>query len=278
MLNGMVSLEQARERFLEDGFVVIPNVVPAELCEAVIDAILDYTRVDPADPSTWQWQEDPGQGGGHGIVPLHHHQALWNVRQYPAVYEVFRAMYGVDDLWVTMDRVSYKPPAAAMHPDWRREPVHWDCDPWAFDDLSIQGLVYLTDTDATQGAFSCVPSIYTDLANYRATHVHDESRRHPEVTEEALIAVPGSAGSLVLFHRLMPHTSRLNDSEQHRFVQYVAMQPAGSETDRRQRVKEWQEKLPPAWAIRQKVRGQQIPEPGEPAELTELGRRLVGLG
>ncbi|MEX2326983.1 MAG: phytanoyl-CoA dioxygenase family protein, partial [Pseudomonadales bacterium] len=223
------------------------------------------------------WQKDPGQGGGHGIVPLHHHQALWNVRQHPAVYEVFRDLYGRDDLWVTMDRVSYKPPAAARRPDWCREPVHWDCDPWSFDDLSIQGLVYLTDTDETQGAFSCVPAIYRDLDNYRAAHVAAESRRHPDVSDNDLKAITGTAGSLVLFHRLLPHTSRLNESAQHRFVQYVAMQPVGTEADRQQRIREWQERLPPAWAIRQKIAGQQIPEPGEPARLTELGKRLVGI-
>ena len=76
----------------------------------------------------------------------------------------------------------------------------------------------------------------------------------------------------------MPHTSRLNTSNAHRFVQYVTMQPATTdEDDRQQRITEWQHKLPPDWAIRQRIAHQQIPEPGNPAKLTELGEKLVGV-
>ena len=56
------------------------------------------------------------------------------------------------------------------------------------------------------------------------------------------------------------------------------MQPAVSlEKERQQRIYEWQNNMPPAWAIKQKVSGQDIPEPGGPAELTHLGEKLVGI-
>lgn len=261
--------QQAREQFLEQGYLVVPDVVPVDLRQRVIDAILSYTGVNPDDPTTWKW----GNGLDHGIVPLHHDQALWDVRQHPKLYEAFTDVYAQPDLWVSMDRVSYKSPDL----DDRRAAVHWDCDPWQFEALAVQGLVYLTDTDADQGAFTCVPSIYRNLREWCTEHEDDPDRRFPRVDESDLVAVPGSAGSLVIFHRLMPHTSGINHSQTHRFVQYVTMQPAGGDDERDQRVKEWQERLPPAWAIRQKIAGQQIPEPGEPPALTELGRKLVGV-
>ena len=269
----MVLSRQQLDQFHEDGYLVIPSVVPKELCDAVVAAISEYCHVDLSNESTWYAERH----AGHGIVPLHHAQALWDVRQHPAVYEAFCALYGRDDLWVSMDRVSYKPPASEATRDWHEAGVHWDCDPWATNSLGIQGLVYLTDTGEDQGAFCCVPEIYRHLDDYRRTHEKDEHRRQPVFDASMVQAVAGGAGSLVVFNRLMPHSSLLNRSGEHRFVQYVAMSIAGGETARSQRVTEWQEKMPPEWAIRQQVPNQQIPEPGERARLTPLGRKLVGV-
>ena len=260
------------EQFQTDGYLVIPDVVPQDLRLKVIDAILSYLKVDLDDESTWY----PPRIAGHGIVPMHHHQTLWDVRQYPAIHEIFSDLYADHRLWVSMDRASYKAPVAPSAQTCHRDAIHWDCNPWQFDDLSIQGLVYLTDTDANQGPFACVPAIYKDLKNYLIENENDEHRQFPKADDQ-LQAIPGKAGSLVVFHRLMPHTSEMNTSAAPRFVQYITMQPVTTETDRLKRISEWQNKMPPAWAIRQNVQDQQIPEPGDPALLTQLGRKLVGV-
>lgn len=271
MLIAMSMSEQVREQFLRDGYLVIPDVVPLSLCERVIGAITEFAGVK-ADHT-----EGIERFAGLGIVPVHHHQTLWDVRQHPGLYDVFRTLYGEDALWVSMDRAGYKPPASAHTRQWQRAPVHWDCDPWHFNDLSLQGLVYLSDTGPDQGPFSCVPSIYRDLDAYRFKHKDSPDRRNPVVSEDDLIGIPGKAGSLVVFHRLMPHTNRINTTDRPRFVQYVTMQPAGGEEERLRRVQDWQHKMPPLWAIQQKIQWQQIPEPGDPAVLTNLGEKLVGV-
>ncbi|MEM7365551.1 MAG: phytanoyl-CoA dioxygenase family protein [Pseudomonadota bacterium] len=261
------------QQFQKDGYLVVPSVVPRDLCQAVIGEIVDYCGVDLDVEDTWYNR----RYAGHGIVPLHHGQAMWDLRQYPAVYEVFRVLYGRDDLWVSMDRVSYKPPVSERSKDWSEAGVHWDADPWSNNGLGIQGLVYLTDTAEDQGAFCCVPDIYRGLDEYRLEHERDEHRLRPVYDRSMIKAVGGPAGSLVVFNRLMPHSSLLNQSASHRFVQYVAMTTAGVDAAREQRVKEWQDKMPPAWAIRQQVPGQEIPEPGDRACLSALGRKLVGV-
>lgn len=266
-----MSTSNRREEFLRQGYLVVADVVPAPARQNVIEAICEFQEIDLHDRETWYGHEPRG----HGIVPLHHHQALWDIRQLASVYEVFAEVYGQKALWVTMDRVSFKPPRGEGHG--RISPVHWDADPWVFNALSIQGLVYLTDTDEEQGAFACLPEIYQDLPYWLQEHEQDEHRRYPKFSDESLTKVPGKAGSLVLFHRLMPHTSALNQSHVHRFVQYVAMNPVGSEEERLRRVEEWQKKMPPQWAIKQNVPRQQLPEPGQPAVLNELGRKLLGV-
>lgn len=269
----MMITDEQKEFFRDQGYLVVPGVVPIGLCQRVITAILEYTGVELDKRDTWY----QGNYAGHGIIPMHHHQALWDIRQHPRVHQVFSALYEDEKLWVSMDRASYKPPYARETKDWKQAPVHWDCDPWQSFSLSLQGLVYLNDTSEDQGAFSCVPSIFRNLESWREDHVGDADKRHPKVTDDELIAVPGKAGSLVIFNRLMPHTGGLNKSGSHRFVQYVTMQPVSNEKERVQRIKEWEEKMPPDWAINQKIPAQEIPEPGKAASLTELGKKLVGV-
>jgi len=265
-----------REQFLDQGYLVVENVVPQGACDDVIQAICEFENLNLDDPASW-YEKDRA---GHGIIPLHHHQALWNIRQLPSLHAVFSQLYQEEKLWVSMDRVSFKPAWNELCSGWQRSAVHWDCDPWHFDRLSIQGLVYLTDTEMDQGPFACVPKIYQNLTGYLREHEEDENRRRPIYGALDLIPVPAPAGALVLFNRLMPHTSLLNKSQDTRFVQYVAMDqiPADHyEVLRAERIEEWKERIPPQWAINQKVAGQQIPEPGPAAELSELGRKLAGI-
>ena len=101
-------MQTDRDLFIEQGFLVIPDVVPVDLCEATIDAILRKTGVRRDDESTWHCRDF----SGHGIVPLHHDQALWDIRQWPGVHEAFSVLYDDEQLWVSMDRVSCKYSAA----------------------------------------------------------------------------------------------------------------------------------------------------------------------
>jgi len=262
-----------RERFLRDGYLVVEGVASQEQCEATIDAIASYVGIALDDPQTWYSHNL----NAHGIVPLHHAQPLWDLRQSPRVHETFAAIYGDPQLWVTFDRVSFKAPPRPTDASVPMTPIHWDCDPRTWKQLSVQGVVYLRDTDAEQGAFCCVPSVYRQLDGWLANHNSDAEVRRPDMSSEPLVRVGGPAGSLVMFHRLMPHSSASNESDRPRFVQYVGMGPQGSDEERAVRVHDYLHKMPPAWAIRQNVPGQQMPEPGAPAHLTPLGRKLVGL-
>lgn len=263
-------LTEAMKTALADGgYVVVDGVVPKPLCEAVIEAVASFLGVDPGDASTW------GVAHGHGIVPLHHHPALWEVRQHPAVHAIFAELYGSRALWSSVDRASFKPPAGDEAI--RVSRLHWDADPRQPKGAAgYQGLVYLTDTDADQGAFCCAPEIYRDLPDWLDAHRDGITDALAEATPHAR-RVGGRAGSLLIWSRLMPHSSARNDGARPRWVQYVTMSPAADEAARLKLAAAFREKRAPAWALRQKVKGQQDPEPGPVAELTSLGRRVAGL-
>jgi ectoine hydroxylase-related dioxygenase (phytanoyl-CoA dioxygenase family) len=262
-----------RARFFDQGYLVVENVVPLDLCARVRAVISTFTGVVEEDRSTWCRQG----AQGHGIVPVHHAQALWDVRQLPAMHAVFAALYGTERLWVTVDRVSVKVPAALFDTPYRVDPVHWDGDPRRPGGLSIQGLVYLTDTAPEQGAFCCVPGLFRALDRWLPLHQDDPNPLQPDFTGYELLPIGGPAGSLVLWDRRMPHTSAANLGERPRWVQYVAMNTAADETRRQALRRLCVGKRLPGWALRQNVPGQHDPEPGEPVTFTPLGRRLAGI-
>jgi hypothetical protein len=266
-----------RERFLEQGYLTVPDVVPAEYCDRVIAAMCDFLGVDVEHADSFSRLGIQG----HGIVPLHHHQALWDVRQLPALHDAFSFLYGTPKLWVSQDRVSFKVPARLHADGFRMNPVHWDGDPRVLTraTVAMQGLIYLTDTPIEKGPFAMVPSLYRNLEGWLATPRTDAEVRRPDVSAEDLVGVPGGKGTLLVWHRLMPHTSLANHAEAPRLVQYVTMTPAldDASEQRAASVRDCLGKHPPAWALRQRVPGQRDPEPGPAVVLTDLGRRLVGI-
>jgi hypothetical protein len=259
-----------KRRFHEQGYLVVEGLVPESLCAAARDTIARYLDVNDADSSTWYRRSVQA----HGIIPLHHPQAFWDVRQYPPIHQVFAALYGTGKLWVSIDRASFKPPSRGGRGEYRVDPIHWDGDPRRRD-VSIQGLIYLADTAPDQGGFCCVPDLYRQLDAW--LECHETTTRRPDVGELPVVRIGAPAGSLILWNRRMPHSSAENRGDLPRWVQYVAMEPAGDDEARSELATLYQEKRPPAWAVRQQIAEQQIPEPGEPAVLSDLGRKLTGL-
>lgn len=265
--------DENRRHLLEEGWLAVDGVVTQEQREPVISAICKFLGANPDDPPSWHRHAL----GGHGIVPLHHDQALWDVRQLPSVHEVFSEVYQTPELWVTMDRVSFKPPADERWPDSARiSPFHWDGDPRRTG-LFVQGLVFLTDTDTQQCGISFLPDFYKGIDAWTEQSRDDDEWRRPDCSGFPITRVGGKAGTLVIWHRRMPHTSALNRGTKPRFVQYVTMSPTGDEAERKERVQLWRQKIPPPWAVRQNVPMQRNPEPGESPTLSALGRKLAGV-
>lgn len=264
--------EHQRQQFFAEGYLVVENVVDTAHCDRVVEAMCNFIGVDITQATSFANYRKQG----HGIVPLHHHQALWDVRQLPQVHEIFSALFGSENLWVTQDRVSFKVPSSVLDEPFRMDAVHWDGDP-RLTEIAMQGLVYLSDTPADRGAFGMVPALYKSLDTWLETAPPQQLRR-PDVSPFPLVPVPGKKGSLVIWHRRMPHTSLENRSEAPRLVQYVSMMPANNNSDARLALaKGCLEKRPPHWAIVQNVPGQQNPEPGPPVRLTALGRKLAAI-
>ena len=72
----------------EHGYLVVPDVVPLELCAAVRADIINYLGLDPA-ASVEDYYEKVLAGDRSGFVNLNQSQALWDTRQHPRLHQVF---------------------------------------------------------------------------------------------------------------------------------------------------------------------------------------------
>ncbi|MCE9589929.1 MAG: phytanoyl-CoA dioxygenase family protein [Planctomycetes bacterium] len=262
--------------FHEQGYIHVPGLIPRENCAAVVDAIFEFLNLSPDRPDEWYNSAlKPGYGG---MVEMYHHPSMWVNRQLPEVYEVFRAIMGTDKLVVTLDRVSMKPPVSSKsNPDWTEKSfVHLDADPtdprWATE-YGVQGVVYLTDTDESMGGFHCVPGFHRKHTEWLRTPKDRRSEKPPDFSGIVPTPIPGKAGDMVIWDFMLPHGNGVNHSNRPRFAQYITMLPAVLSPETiEDRIQRWRGSIPNKVAVKDAP-----PPTQDPAPLTPLGRKLLGL-
>jgi ectoine hydroxylase-related dioxygenase (phytanoyl-CoA dioxygenase family) len=274
---------ELRRRVEEQGYVVVSAVVPPPLLEAVVADLYRHIGADPRERATWY---RPGLVSPAGMVEMYHYQSMWDTRQYPRVHEVFAEILGTPKLWVTIDRTNFKPPASPDHPEYSGSGfIHWDVDITRYPEIpfAVQGVLALTDTDASMGGFQCVPEIYRELGPYlerrRAAGASPQDLRRVDLTGYTITQVPLRAGDMVIWSVLLPHGNGRNVSDRPRLAQYISMHPArdDDETARQRRIRLWRENLHPESPAFPGDPRRIEEQRGRPAELTPLGRRLLGL-
>jgi len=160
-----------------------------------------------------------------------------------------------------------------------------------------QGVVYLNDRDEDGGGFRCVPGYHRRFNDWLATLSPERSldpadegnwiKSHPDL--QGILAeartIPAKAGSIVIWHRLLPHSNGRNLSDSPRFAQYITMDRAPSDPDEfekqsKARVDMWQKRgegwRAPMSENPRQARWQQWESSRPPAQLTTLGKKLIG--
>jgi hypothetical protein len=278
----MPILTDADRRFFdENGYVLVPGVIPVEDCEAVIDAVFTFLGMDRNDPTDWyRLPLKPG-----GMIEIYQHQALWNTRQNPRMYELFTEIHGVRELRVTIDRAGFKPPYNPAHPEYDHPGfTHWDVDTADLPSrFGVQGVLYLSDTDVDQGGFCCVPGFHRCLEEWIAEQPADRDPRRPDLSRlppgMRVTPIPAAAGSMILWNNRLAHGNGRNVSDRPRLSQYISMFPADrlTEETRLHRIECWKHRMPPGGTTFPGDPREIEQKHGKTAELTPLGRKLLGL-
>lgn len=282
-MNLRVLSEDDLKSFDENGYLIVRDAVPPENYAAVVAAIWEFLEMDGDDPKTWY----PAHRNRGGLVHLHQHQSLWDNRQYPRVHGAFADLLGTEKLWVSMDRASMKAPVTTEFPDYDdRGFVHWDLDtskPLP-QRLGVQGVLYLADTTEEMGGFCCVPGFHKVLSQWIEEQPADRNPRAPDLSRlpegMKVTPIPARAGDLVIWSRTLAHGNGRNEGTLPRLAQYITMSPARPENEelRHERIACWQERRAPAnWErdIPERYKGLETKNP--PAQITPLGRKLLGV-
>jgi hypothetical protein len=265
--------ERDRKQFHAQGYMVIHNVIPPGIVGNAVREIADFVGADLGDEATWY-------GGApqlDGIVPLHHAQSQWDIRQSPNLHEVFTEFFGTPRLIVDMNRCIFCPPVHPGFPTISRGSIHWDTDPRAPGPGSLQAVVLLTDIGRNRGGFQCLPEVYQNLDAWLKRYAarSDFDYFNPGLNHWNRRQIAGKAGDVILWSTRLPHGTAANFSNRPRVAAFVSMQPKEVNAQLRESMKTWwlTKRAPDYW---RGLPGQIDPEPGEPAVLSELGLKLIG--
>ncbi|MEE4360038.1 MAG: phytanoyl-CoA dioxygenase family protein [Pseudomonadales bacterium] len=262
---GAGAMNRLQDGIAQEGVALLEGFMPASLCTAA-RRLLDRFRNLTDDPESWY--------GSHptpdGAVPVHQAEALWNLRQYAPLHDLFRALLGTPFLWVSIDCGAINPPHRPGIDEAPR--FHWEVDPRR-SARRLQGLVYLEACAKDQGVYECVPGIFRRPEAWRAVHGVGPFEQ-TLIREQAIRQLPGGRGSLVLWDARMPHRLAPNTAELPSYSFRVTMFPEGDGARRQERISDFEARRAPAWA--RATSGQTHPEPGPAPVLTELGEQLLG--
>jgi hypothetical protein len=268
--------------WLHNGYVIIKNAVPKEQVAQTARFLWEFEEKDPNDPATWytppRAEMQMKELTNTGMVEVYNHQRLWDNRQMPRVHAAFADIWGTDKLWVTIDRANLNFP---LRPGFEYKGfIHWDYDPET-KPQNVQGVLALADqTDEHMGGFQCIPELFRTYDTWKLTQPENRDHFKPDTTGFPLVKVLMEAGDLLIFNSSQPHGIRPNlSSSKVRIAQYISMMPAEEDNEplRQWRIASWRDRIAPeGYAF-----------PGDPrrweqtrystAELSPLGRKLVGL-
>lgn len=207
----------------ERGYVILHDAVPEETRAAAETAIWRHLGARPGEPDSWYVPND------HGImVQLFQHPAFTANRRAPRVHKAFAQLWGTADLWVSTDRVGFNVPE---RPGWmfRGPDMHWDVSLAQPIPFGTQGILYLTDTPAEQGAFTCVPGFQRRIDAWLDALPPGADPRRENLHALGSKPIAGRAGDLVIWDHKLPHGSRPNRGARPRIVQYINMYPTRTE-------------------------------------------------
>lgn len=210
----------------ENGYIVVHHAAKPDGCAAAVEAICEFLQMDLNNPDTWY-----NGPQGHSIwVPLVRHPAIEANRNSPRIRRAFEQIWGRTDLWMTIDQCGMNPPE---RPGWQfpGPHMHWDVSLELPIPFGVQGLLYLTDTEAEQGAFSCVPGFHLKIENWLKSLPEGINPRELDLPALGEVPISGRPGDLIIWHNALPHGSRPNRTTRPRFVQYMTMRPSDFATN-----------------------------------------------
>ena len=209
----------------KNGYVILKGAVPKEDCEKTVSLICEFLHVDRNESATWYNAHPDRQGI---MVQLFQHEQLQKNRDNLLIHRVFEQLWGRKDILVNADRVGFNPPETEFY-KFPGPKLHWDVSLELPIPFGTQGILYLADTAANQGAFTLIPGFHNIIGDWMNSLPAGANPRTQDLYSLGPVPIAASAGDFILWHQALPHGSSPNTSPLPRFVQYINYQPIDPE-------------------------------------------------
>lgn len=205
----------------ENGYVIVSGAAPPEACAALERAIYEHLGASPQDPESWY-----ALGLAQGImVALHRAPGIAEIHAAPRIHKAFAQLAGTADLVMTADRCGFNAPVRPDAP-YRGPRLHLDLDDFTPPITpGLQGIVYLTDTDAQQGAFRCVPGFQHRIDAWLSSLPSGADPTLEDLEAFGPRSIAAGAGDLIIWSAALPHGPQPNTAARPRIVHYLTMYP-----------------------------------------------------
>lgn len=209
-------------RWLDEGYLVIPGAVPAEVVREVVADLYAFNGADPDRPETWTTKDKMG------MVEMYAQPSLWRARTSPRLVDAFADLWDTDRVRLSINRANFNIPLTEKFT--REDVLHWDVHvEHPALNPAIQGVLALSDVGPDDGTFICVPGSHKPIL---AWHEGGRQGACPTLAEATagrpVVKVPMRAGDLVVWSQATVHGNGANHGKRPRLACYVHMTPSGT--------------------------------------------------
>ena len=213
--------EEDLEFWNKNGYIVIKDAISKEDCEATQKAIWDFLAMDPDTKESWYKRHEDQKGL---MLNFSDHETLNKNRLSPKIKKAYEQLYNTKDIFKTIDKVSFNPPETDEF-TFLGSALHWDTSLKQPITFGLQGLLYLTDCGANDGAFHCVAGFHNKI-NHWLDHLEpDENPRDKAIETLQADPILGNAGDFIIWDNRLPHCATPNKGKSPRMVQYLTYLP-----------------------------------------------------
>ena len=220
-LTDTVLSEEDLEFWSENGYIIIKDAVSKKDCEATQQAIWDFLEMQPNQKESW-YQRHPDQKGL--MLNFSDHETLNKNRFSPKIKKAYEQLYNSANIYKTIDKVSFNPPETNEF-TFLGSPLHWDTSLKQPIKFGLQGLLYLTDCGANDGAFHCVAGFHNKINHWLDNLEPHENPRDKAVKTLNPKPILGNAGDFIIWDNRLPHCATPNKGKSPRMVQYLTYLP-----------------------------------------------------
>ncbi|KIC00059.1 phytanoyl-CoA dioxygenase [Flavobacterium sp. KMS] len=205
----------------KNGYVIVKNAISKKDCKDTQLAIWDFLKMDPDKRESWYNNHQDQKGL---MLNFSDHETLNKNRLSPRIKKAYEQLYKTNGIYKTIDKVSFNPPETQKFV-FLGGALHWDVSLSLPISFGLQGLLYLTDCGAQDGAFHCVPGFHNKIDSWLKNLESDINPREEIFKITQPVPIVANAGDFIIWQNTLPHCASANRGTSPRMVQYLTYFP-----------------------------------------------------